>query len=68
MCKSQIGYIVHHKVPLTPKNINDDKITLSFDNLRYDCKECHDREDVHPFVKDKKLKCSFDEKGNPKPL
>lgn len=65
VCKEKIGYIVHHKIPLTPANINDENITLSFGNLQYDCKECHDREDVHPFVKDKTVKCWFDENGNP---
>ena len=65
VCHERLGYIVHHKEPLTPDNINDETITLSFDNLRYDCKDCHDREDVHPFIKDKKLKCWFDENGNP---
>ena len=27
MCKEKLGYIVHHKIPLTPENINDEKIT-----------------------------------------
>ncbi len=66
-CRTNLGYIVHHKEPLTPENINDERITLSFENLRYDCKECHDREEVHRFIKDKELKCQFDEYGNPIP-
>lgn len=33
--------IVHHITPLTPENINDPKITLSFSNLRAVCRECH---------------------------
>ena len=35
------GEIVHHKVHLTPDNINDPTITLSFDNLQCVCRECH---------------------------
>lgn len=67
VCREQLGYIVHHKIPLTPENIHDETITLSFENLRLDCKDCHDREDVHPFITDKKLNCWFDRSGNPIP-
>ena len=35
------GEIVHHKIPLTPENISDPTITLSFDNLRLLCRDCH---------------------------
>jgi len=38
------GKIVHHRVHLTPDNINDPGITLSFDNLELLCQECHNRE------------------------
>ena len=34
------GYIVHHKIHLTPENINNSEITLNWDNLEYVCKEC----------------------------
>lgn len=33
--------IVHHIVELTPENINDPRIALSWDNLRAVCRECH---------------------------
>ena len=33
---------VHHIVPLTPQNINDPSITLSFSNLMAVCERCHD--------------------------
>ncbi len=33
--------IVHHKIHLSPNNINDPNITLSFDNLQCVCRECH---------------------------
>lgn len=35
------GEIVHHKIHITPANINDPSITLSFDNLELVCRECH---------------------------
>lgn len=33
--------IVHHKVPVSPSNITDPNITLSFDNLEALCRDCH---------------------------
>lgn len=38
------GYILHHRIPLTPDNINDPEITLGFKNLKYVCKDCHEIE------------------------
>lgn len=35
------GIIVHHKVHLTPDNINDPSVTLNFDNLSLLCRKCH---------------------------
>ena len=35
------GDIVHHKIHLTPENINDPEISLSADNLETLCRECH---------------------------
>lgn len=40
---SKPGYIVHHKVKLTPDNIHDPAITLNWDNLQYLCLECHNQ-------------------------
>lgn len=40
-CHERAGYIVHHKTELTPQNINDPDIALSFGNLKYVCHECH---------------------------
>lgn len=34
---------VHHKTFITPNNINDPSITLSWDNLVALCRECHRR-------------------------
>lgn len=41
--------IVHHKIELTPENINDPSITLTFDNLQCLCRECHS--EVHGQTK-----------------
>ena len=37
------GEIVHHKIHLTPRNINNPEITLCFDNLELLCRECHEK-------------------------
>lgn len=36
--------IAHHKKYLTPKNINDPSVTLSWDNLEALCCKCHTEE------------------------
>ena len=33
--------IIHHRVELTPENITDPTITLSWSNLKAVCRECH---------------------------
>ena len=38
------GDILHHKELLTPQNINDPNVTLTWENLQYLCQECHNRE------------------------
>lgn len=38
------GKIVHHIEYLTPLNIDDPNVTLSWDNLEYLCQDCHNRE------------------------
>ena len=35
------GDIVHHKIELTPENINNPEIALSWDNLELLCRTCH---------------------------
>ena len=35
------GEIVHHKIHLTPFNIHDPDVALSFDNLMLVCRDCH---------------------------
>lgn len=36
--------IVHHKEYITSENINDESITLNWDNLESLCIECHNKE------------------------
>lgn len=40
--------IVHHKIYITPDNINDPEITLSFNNLEALCRDCHGAEHSKP--------------------
>lgn len=62
------GEIVHHKVHLTPENIDDPEITLSFDNLELLCRDCHAEE--HPEIygvrheRAQRPRVAFDEYGN----
>lgn len=32
---------VHHKIPITPENLNDPRITLDHANLMALCEDCH---------------------------
>ena len=41
--------IVHHKIHITPHNIKNPEIVLSFDNLEALCRKCHGEE--HKTVK-----------------
>lgn len=43
------GEIVHHKIYISPDNVNDPTITLNWDNLELVCRECHAKE--HEGVK-----------------
>ena len=38
---AKAGVIVHHKTELTPDNITDPEIALSWDNLQLVCRDCH---------------------------
>lgn len=38
------GVIVHHKMHITPNNINDPAVTLNPDNLELLCRDCHGNE------------------------
>lgn len=56
-CKG-VGRIVHHKKHVTIENVNDDNITLNFDNLELLCQDCHNKEHMS------KVTYMFDENGN----
>ncbi len=59
---NDIAKLVHHKEYITPNNINDLDITLSFDNLEALCQECHNKE--HHQKNNTELIYFFDERGN----
>lgn len=55
------GLIVHHKIVLTPANINDPNVTFNWENLELLCLECHNREHGGASTADGLM---FDEHGN----
>ena len=63
-CHEKLGYIVHHKIMLTRENIDDPDVTLNWDNLSYECKECHDKHEGHGVGVRTKPVVLFDEDGN----
>ena len=67
VCHQRLGYIVHHKKKLTPLNVYDPSIALNKENLSYECKYCHDREEGHYIGPGgaKISTCVFDSFGNP---
>lgn len=58
--------IVHHKVHLSPDNIDDPSITLSFDNLERVCRDCHamEHQEMYGGETERKMRVGFDEDGN----
>lgn len=57
-----VGKIVHHKIILTPKNINDTNITLNWNNLELLCQDCHNKEHMSEGITVKG--CIFNENGD----
>lgn len=55
------GEIVHHKIHLTPDNINNPMITLHWSNLQLVCRDCH--AELHKYDSGKK-RYRFDADGN----
>lgn len=39
-----VAHIVHHKIYITPGNIQSPEITLDWENLEALCQDCHNRE------------------------
>lgn len=66
-CLSNDKYVpgeeVHHKIYLTPENINDPYITLSWNNLELLCQSCHSKEHMSKYdvVREDVM---FDESGD----
>lgn len=60
----ELGYIVDHIKEITPENINDTKITLSWSNLQYLSLECHNKK---TFQKEPD-RFYFDEQGYIRPI
>lgn len=57
------GDEVHHKIYLSPENINDPNITLNWDNLELLCASCHSKEHMSKYdvVREDVM---FDENGD----
>lgn len=53
---------MHHRIWLTPENINDPSVSLNFDNLELLCQDCHNKEHHGSEVVADGL--MFDEEGN----
>lgn len=58
----QGGKIVHHKIYLSPKNINNPSVTLNHDNLELLCMDCHNDEHMAKLPIAKGLK--FNDNGD----
>lgn len=61
-CRQRLGYIVHHRIELTPRNISDPDIALNHNNLEYLCLECHNAE--HGVFVPAQHCVEFDENGD----
>lgn len=58
------GEIVHHKIHLTPQNIDNPVISLNYNNLELVCRECHAAEHPEIYGEIIKPRVAFDENGN----
>ena len=65
VCRENLGYIVHHKITLTPENIIDPDVSLNWEHLSYECKPCHDRHEGHGVGTVAEVVCEFDANGDP---
>ena len=54
---------VHHKIYLTPENVNNPEITLDFNNFELLCDVCHQREHNEKYSPTEWGLC-FDESGD----
>lgn len=44
VCKEEPGKIVHHIIWLNDTNCNDPDIALNYNNFKYECQTCHNKE------------------------
>jgi hypothetical protein len=58
------GYIVHHKIVLNAKNVNDPLIALNINVLEYLCILCHNTEHMGTAEPITAQGTAFDEYGN----
>ena len=56
------GKIVHHKIYLTPENVNDPDVSLNWEHLELLCQDCHNKEHNSTVPVAEGLR--FDENGN----
>lgn len=64
------GYICHHKIKLTPSNINCPDITLNHKHLEYLCLDCHNADELneHSNKVKEKQRYFFDANGDVIPI
>lgn len=63
--------LVHHKIPLTPENIDDPSISLNPSRLQALCKDCHEAVHIeldNGALNHSKQRVRFDPYGNVLPL
>lgn len=67
---ASVAQIVHHKEHLTPENITNPDISLSFDNLERLCRLCHAEEhpEIYQDPNQERQRVAFDAEGNVLPL
>ena len=67
-CGERLGYIAHHwPVMLAAETVNDPDIALNHANLRWVCKECHDKYPGHGVAPSLTPLIRFDADGDPIP-
>lgn len=60
----ELGYEVHHEIPLTPENIGEPEITRNHERLSYLCFRCHKQ---RHRGKENQPRFAFDDNGQPIP-
>ena len=60
----KLGEELHHKIELSPKNINNRNITLNHDNLIFLCFECHKKR----HMSERERSYVIDKEGNILPV